>query len=94
MQTGVIRRQGEAGIIGTWQADAEAIRVDTTDPELRDAADRVLTTPQVIPVHGPERFEFAGPAETTVRAPASIQLLAFFALEMESRGFEVTPDEV
>ena len=59
----------------------------------REAADSVLTMPQIIPVHAAERFEFAGQAAPMVRTPSTIQLLALFALEMEARGFEVRPDE-
>ena len=59
----------------------------------RAAADSVLSTPQVIPVHAAEHFEFAGHAAPTVQTPSTIQLLALFALEMEARGFEVVPDE-
>ena len=59
----------------------------------REAADAVLTMPQVIPVHAVERFEFAGQAAPMVRTPSTIQFLALFALEMEARGFEVVPDE-
>ena len=93
MQIGKIQRRGKADIIGRWMADARAITVETEDPELRAAADSVLATPQVIPVHPAERLEFAGTADAMVRPPSTIQLLALFALELEARGFEVLPDE-
>jgi hypothetical protein len=93
MESGTVRRIGSAATIGTWMADTRGITVTTDDPDLREAADSVLTMPQVIPVHAAERFEFAGQAAPMVRTPATIQLLALFALEMEARGFEVLPDE-
>ncbi len=93
MESGTVRRSGSPTTIGTWMADAHGITVTTDDPDLRAAADLVLAMPQVIPVHAAERFEFAGQASPMVRAPATIQFLALFALEMEARGFEVLPDE-
>jgi hypothetical protein len=93
MTQGTIRRRGTTATIGRWQADVQAITVETDDPDLRKAVDSVLATPQVIPVHGAERFEFAGPAAPIVRTPSTIRLLALFALELEARGFEVLPDE-
>lgn len=93
MERGTIRRNGTTAIIGRWLADARSITVETADPDLRAAADSVLATPQVIPVHASERFEFAGPADLVVRSPSTIQFLALFALELEARGFEVRPNE-
>jgi len=93
MESGSVRRSGSAAPIGTWTADARGITVTTDDPGLRAAADSVLTTPQLIPVHAAERFEFAGHAAPSVRTPSTIQLLALFALEMEARGFDIVPDE-
>jgi hypothetical protein len=93
MERGTIRRRGSATTIGTWIADTEGIMVNTDEAGVREAADAVLTTPQVIPVHAAERFEFAGAADVIVRSPSAIQLLALFALEMEARGFEVLPDD-
>jgi len=93
MQNGAIRRLGSPGVIGRWTADAREIRVETEDPELRKAAESVLTTTLVIPVHVEERFEFAGPADALVSTPANVKLLALFALELERLGFEVLPDE-
>jgi hypothetical protein len=93
VERGTIRRSGSATTIGTWTADTGGISVTTEDADLREAADSVLSTPQVIPVHAAERFEFVGVADTVVRAPSAIQFLALFALEMEARGFELLPDE-
>ena len=93
MERGTIRRRRGTATIGTWLADAGGITVTTEDADLREAADTVLTTPQVIPVHSAERFEFAGPADAIVRSPSTIQLLALFALELESRGFDILLDE-
>lgn len=93
MQRGIIRRRGQTQVIGRWQADIHSIVVETDDPELRRAADEVLKTPQTIPVHAPEHFEFAAPAEPVTEAPTKIRYLALFALELEERGFEVEPDE-
>lgn len=93
MQQGAIRRCGEGRQIGRWRADAQAIVVQTEDPALRGAAEAILATPQYIPVHGAEHFEFPVTAETVVATPSRIGLLALFALEMEARGFELVPDE-
>lgn len=93
MQRGVIRRLRAPQAIGRWRADAHSIVVETDDPELRQAADEILRTPQTIPVHAPERFEFATQAEPAVERPSTIKYLALFALELESRGFELEPEE-
>ena len=93
MQSGTILRQGKSEVIGRWQADGDAISVETGDPDLREAAAAILATPQPIPVHGAEHFEFAAAAEDMVATPSRIGLLALFALEMEARGYEVMPDE-
>ncbi len=93
MQKGYIRRRGTTQIIGRWQADAKSITVDTDDSVLRNAADEVLGTPQSIPVHAPERLPGLSQAEPVVEAPARIEYLALFALELEARGFELEPDE-
>lgn len=93
MQRGIIRRRGQPQVIGRWRADLHSIVVETEDPDLRKAADAILKTPQTIPVHAPEHFEFAAPAEPVTEAPSKIKYLALFALELEERGFEVEPDE-
>ncbi len=93
MQKGTIRRQGKREQIGRWRADLHSIVVETEDPDLRRAADDILKTPQTIPVHPPERFEFAGQAQPVSEVPSRIKYLALFALELEERGFEIEPDE-
>lgn len=93
MKQGNIRRRGTAQIIGRWKADLDFIVVETEDPELRKAADEILKTPQTIPVHAPEHFDFAAQAEPMIEAPSKIKYLALFALELEERGFEVEPEE-
>ena len=93
MQRGIIRRRGQTQVIGRWQADIHSIVVETDDPELRRTADAILNTPQAIPVHAPEHFEFAAQAEPVTEAPSKIKYLALFALELEERGFEVEPEE-
>ena len=93
MQRGVIRRRGSKQAIGYWRADAQSIVVDTEDPDLRRATDEILRSPQTIPVHAPERFEFAAQAEPVIEPPSKIKYLALFALELEERGFELDPEE-
>ena len=93
MQRGIIRRRGQTQVIGRWQADLHSIVVETEDPELKKAAEAILKTPQTIPVHAPEHFEFAAQAEPVIEAPSKIKYLALFALELEERGFEVEPEE-
>jgi hypothetical protein len=80
-------------VVGHWRADVRSIVVETEDPELKTASDEILRTPQRIPVHGTERFEFAAQAESVLDAPSTIKYLALFALELEERGFIVEPDE-
>ncbi|MGH7411443.1 MAG: hypothetical protein ACREJ6_10365 [Candidatus Methylomirabilis sp.] len=93
MKKGVIRRKGKGEVVGTWQADAHSLVVETEDAELRKAADEILKTPQTIPVHAPEHYDGTSLAVPVVEAPAKLKYLALFALEMEERGFEVQPDE-
>ncbi len=93
MQNGTIRRLGTSEVIGRWKADLHSIVVETQDPELRRAADEILKSPQAIPVHSAERWEFAGLAEPLIDTPSKIKFLALFALELEERGFQLQPDE-
>ena len=93
MQRGVIRRLRAPQVIGQWRADGHAIVVETEDSELRQVADEILGTPQTIPVHAAEHFEFATQAEPAVERPSTIKYLALFALELETRGFELEPEE-
>lgn len=84
-------KAGDAEIIGHWRADRKAIVVETGDPDLRRAADEILETPQTIPVHPREHFEFAAPAEPVIASPSTIKYLALFALELEEQGYELEP---
>jgi len=93
VQRGAIRKRGAQQVIGIWRADAQSIVVETEDPDLRKAADEILGSPQAIPVHAPERFEFAAQAEPVIEPPSKIKYLALFALELEERGFELEPEE-
>ncbi len=93
MQRGAIRKRGTQQVVGFWRADAQSIVVDTEDQDLRRAADEILGSPQMIPVHAPERFEFAVQGEPVIESPSRIKYLALFALELEERGFELEPDE-
>ena len=93
MQKGFIRRRGTTQVIGRWQADLHSITIETDDPELRRVSDEVLGTPQTIPVHAPEHFDFAAQAMPVIEVPSKIKYLALFALELEERGFELEPDE-
>ena len=75
LQKGIIRRRGNRQVIGCWRADVDSIVVETDDPELRQAADEILRTPQTIPVHGPEHGEFASQADPSwIRPPRSSTL--------------------
>jgi hypothetical protein len=94
MQTGIIRRRGERVVIGRWRADCRAIVVETEDSSLRAISAAILSTPQTIPVHAPERHEFASPAVSMTVAPSQERYLALVALELEAKGFEMIPDDV
>jgi hypothetical protein len=93
MHRGIIRRRGRAEVIGHWEADVQAIAVETEDPELRQAADEILQTPQRIPVHAPEHHDGLSFSQDVIEAPAKAKYLALFALELEHRGFEMEPEE-
>ncbi|HTU03393.1 MAG TPA: hypothetical protein VMG58_16305 [Candidatus Sulfotelmatobacter sp.] len=93
MQRGTIRRRGATEAIGRWRADTTRIEIETDDAELRIVADEVLTRPQTIPVHGADHLGVAAEAVPLVAPPARISLLALVALELESRGFAMEPDE-
>lgn len=93
MPKGVIRRAGTKTPLGRWQASLDAITVETEDPDLRQAADEVLSLPILIPHHPPEKFRPAGPTEAAFEPPSKLKYLALFALELEARGFEVEQEE-
>ncbi len=92
MAKGIIRRRMDPALIGQWEATRNGITVETDDPELRRAADQVLSTPILIPHKPPERFVPAGPEEAAYEPLAKLKYLALFALEMEARGFEIEPE--
>ena len=93
MPSGVIRRRGSAGVVGTWRADVRSLTVETDDPDLRRAADEVLSTPQMIPQKPDQEWVRSGRETSTYEPPSSQRYLILFALEMESRGYEVEPAE-
>ena len=82
----------DPALIGRWEATLNGITVETDDPELRRAADRVLSSPILIPHKPPDRFMAAGPEEAAYEPPAKLKYLALFALEMEAQGFEIEPE--
>ncbi len=93
MPSGVIRKQGGSAVVGTWHADNRSLTVGTEDPDLRRAADEVLSTPQMIPQKPEQEWVHSGRGTSTYEPPASQKYLILFALEMESRGYEVEPAE-
>ncbi len=93
MPEGSIYRSGGSRAVGRWSADSTSFQIETDDPELKRAADEILTHPQAVPVHGADRFEFAAEAVPVVERPASVRYLALVALELETRGFTMEPDE-
>lgn len=95
MAQGVIRRRGSATVLGTWRADARSLSVQTEDPGLRAAADRILGTPQLIPVKPPMHWQEAGPESGVRTAPAAYKHIPLLVMELESLGYEVeqTDDE-
>ena len=95
MAQGVIRKRGSAAVLGTWRADARSLSVQTEDPGLRAAADRILRTPQVIPEKPARHWEEAGPASAARTPPAAYKYMPLLVMELESLGYEVeqTDDE-
>ena len=89
MPHGVIRRQGSPAVVGTWRADLASLTVDTTDLELRVAADRTLTTPMLIPQHPAQRFVAADETTAAFEPPAKQKYLLLFMTEMEAAGYEL-----
>ena len=82
----------DPAFIGRWEATLNGITVETDDPELRRAADQVLSTPFLIPQKPPTHFVAAGPEEAVYEPPAKLKYLALFALELEAQGFEIEPE--
>ena len=89
MPHGVIRRQGSSQLLGTWRADLHSLTVETSDPELRATAERILTTPMLIPHHPAEKWVVADAESAAFEAPAKQKYLLLFMAEMESAGYEL-----
>lgn len=93
MPSGVILKRGGPAVVGTWRADSRSLTVETQDPDLRRVADEVLSTPQMIPQKPAEKWIRSGREDSTHEPPSSQKYLILFALEMESRGYEMEPSE-
>jgi hypothetical protein len=89
MPQGVIRRRGSSEVAGIWRADINSLTVDTMDAALRKTADRILTTPMLIPQHPAEKFVPADEATAAFEPPAKQKYLLLFMTEMESAGYEL-----
>ena len=89
MPHGVIRRQGRATVVGTWRADLTSLTVETADAELRKTADRILTTPILIPHHPAQEFVPADADSAAYKPRAQQKYVLLFMSEMESAGYEL-----
>ncbi len=89
MAQGVIRKRGSATVLGTWQADARSLSVHTEDPGLRAEADRILSTPQLVPVKPPRHWQEAGPESAVRTAPVAYKYIPILVMELENLGYEV-----
>lgn len=89
MPHGVIRKQGGSAVVGTWRADLTSLTVETADGELRKTADRILTTPILIPHHPAQEFVPADADSAAYEPPARQRYLLLFMSEMESAGYEL-----
>lgn len=89
MAQGVIRKRGSATVLGTWRADARSLSVHTEDPDLRAEADRILSTPQLIPVKPPRHWQEAGPESAVRTAPVAYKYIPILVMELENLGYEV-----
>lgn len=89
MAQGVIRKQGSEAVLGTWRADARSLSVQTEDPGLRAAADRILSTPQQIPLKPPRHWQEAGPESAVRTAPVAYKYIPILVMELEALGYEV-----
>ena len=87
MPHGVFRRKGEPAVIGTWRADLNSLTVDTVDPDARQTAHKILTTPILIPQHPAEKFVPADDATAAFEPPAKQKYLLLFMSEMEAAGY-------
>ncbi len=89
MPHGVIRKHGSAAVVGSWRADLTSLTVDTADPDLRRTADRILTTPMLIPHHPARKFVPADETTAAFEPPAKQKYLLLFMTEMEAAGYEL-----
>ena len=89
MPHGVIRKRSSPAVVGTWRADLTSLTVDTTDAELQQAADRILTTPVLIPLHPAQKFVPADETTAAFEPPARQKYLLLFMTEMEAAGYEL-----
>jgi hypothetical protein len=89
MAQGVIRRKGNSEVIGTWHADVRSLTVETDDPEMRRTADRILTTPVLIPQHPAQKFVPADEETAAFEPPAKQKYLLLFMTELEAAGYEL-----
>ncbi len=89
MPHGVIREQGSPAVVGTWRADLHSLTVNTADAALRKTADRILTTPVLIPHHPAQEFVPADADTAAFEPPAKQKYLLLFMTEMESAGYEL-----
>ena len=89
MPHGVIRRRGSPAVVGTWRADLHSLTVNTADADLRKTADRILTTPVLIPHHPAQEFVPADESTAAFEPPAKQKYLLLFMTEIESAGYEL-----
>lgn len=89
MPHGVIRKRGGAAVVGTWRADLNSLTVQTADADLRKTADRILTTPILIPQHPAQKFVPADEATAAFEPPTKQKYLLLFMTEMEAAGYEL-----
>lgn len=89
MPHGVIRRRGSPEVVGSWRADLISLTVETADPELRRTADRILTTPILIPLHPAQKFVPADADSAAYEPPAKQKYLLLFMEAMEAVGYEL-----
>jgi hypothetical protein len=63
--------------------------VHTEDPGLRTEADRILSTPQLVPVKPPRHWQEAGPESAVRTAPVAYKYIPILVMELENLGYEV-----
>jgi hypothetical protein len=89
MPHGVIRKHGGPEVVGTWRAGPDFLTVETAHPDLRRQADRILTTPILIPQHPAQKFVQADETTAAFEPPARQRYLLLFMAEMEAAGYEL-----